>query len=121
MMRTTIVAGLAGLLLNASAFSQEAVLEEINVESTFLSDLELRQEKAVQELIGRLQLRAETERSIELEIANRSPLSNLLNLTRYSPIPAGSSEDRVDMFFLENYMRPDLNPHEDLSIFKRDR
>src|SRR4051794_17771783 len=121
MMRKTIIAGLGALLASTSAFAQEAVLEEIKVETTLLSDFELRQEKAIEQVIGRLQLRAEAQRSMELEIANRTPLTNILNLTRYSPIPLGGSDNRVDTFFLENYMRPDLNPREDLSIFIRNR
>jgi hypothetical protein len=120
-MRIAIIAGLTALLVSASCFAQEAVLEEIKIETTSLSELELRQEKAIQQVIDRLQLRAETQRSIDLEIANRTPLINLLNLTRYSPIPLGGSDSRVDTFFLENSMRPDLNPREDLSFFKRGR
>jgi hypothetical protein len=85
-------------------------MEEVIVEAPFDVRLEPPRESAVQIMIERLQLRAETQRAVELQIANRTPLATLLELTKYSPIPLGSSERRVDTFFLENSMRADLNP-----------
>ena len=106
------------LILSArTAIPQEAVLEEVIVEAPFDVRLEAPRESAVQIMIERLQLRAETERALELQVANRSPLATLLELTKYSPIPLGSSESRVDTFFLENSMRADLNPRERDQLF----
>ena len=90
-----------------------ATMEEIIVEAPFDVRLELPQESAVKIMIERMRLRSETERELELKIANRDPISRLLELTKYSPIPLGASENRVDTFFLENSMRADLNPRRD--------
>lgn len=95
---------------------EELLLEGVVVEATFDLDLqlELPQASAVQIMIERLNLHAETLRKTDLEIANRTPLNTLLDLTKYSPIPIGGSGSKVDTFFLENHMRVDLNPrHED--------
>lgn len=67
-------------------------------------------DRAVTELRERLSLRSEAERARELEKANESPVTKLLELTKYIPIPLGGSENRVDTFFQQNYMRADLNP-----------
>jgi hypothetical protein len=100
-----------------TAFPQEAVMEEVRVEATFDLKLEPPRESAVQMMIERLTLRAETQRALELQIANRSPLATLFDLTKYSPISLGASENRVDTFFLQNYMRADLNPSERNPLF----
>ncbi len=115
-MRTTmallICAG-CGVLTSAGAEQElEAVMEEVIVEAPFDVRLQLPQESAVQNMIERIRLRTESERAAELAIANRSPITTILDLTRYSPIKAGASEDRVDTFFLENALRADLNPRE---------
>ncbi len=91
---------------------EELLLEGIVVEAPFDLRLELPQESAVQIMIERMNLRAETLRTAELEIANRNPVTALLDLTKYSPIPIGGSGSKVDTFFLENHMRPDLNPRD---------
>ena len=88
-------------------------MDEIIVEAPFDVRLELPKESHVQIMIERLRLRAETERAAELKIANRDAVSRLLDLTKYSPIPLGASEDRVDTFFLQNALRADLNPRHD--------
>ena len=90
-----------------------ATMEEIIVEAPFDVRLELPKESAVQIIIECMRLRSEAERALELKIANRDPLSRLLDLTKYSPIPLGASENRVDTFFLLNSMRADLNPRRD--------
>ena len=100
-----------------TAFPQEAVLEEVRVEAAFDLKLEPPRESAVKIMIERLELRAETQRALELQVANRTPLGTLLDLTKYCPIPLGASESRVDTFFLQNYMRPDLNPSKDNPLF----
>ena len=100
-----------------TAFPQEAVMEEVIVEAPFDVRLELPRESAVQIMIDRLQLRAETQRALDLQIANRTPLATLLDLTKYSPLPLGSSENRGDTFFLQNDMRADLNPSERNPLF----
>ncbi len=88
-------------------------MEEVIVEAPFDFRLERPRESAVQIVIERLSLRAEKQRALELQIANRTPLSALLDLTKYSPIPLGASDGRVDTFFLQNSMRGDLNPRQD--------
>ena len=90
-----------------------ATMEEIIVEAPFDVRLELPQESAVKIMIERMRLRSETERELELKIANRDPISRLLELTKYSPIPLGASEDRVDSFFMQNALRAELNPRKD--------
>ncbi|MEP6809843.1 MAG: hypothetical protein ABI992_06340, partial [Chthoniobacterales bacterium] len=90
-----------------------AVLDGIVVEAPFDVRLELPQQSVVQIMIARLQLRGEAERTRDLEIANRNPVTRLLDLTKYSPISVGASEDRIDTFFLENRLRADLNPRRD--------
>lgn len=100
------------LLAAQTAAAQEAVMEEVIVEAPFDVRLEPPQESAVHIMIERLTLRAETERALELQMANRTALATLLDLTKYIPIPLGSSDNRVDSFFLENTMRADLNPRE---------
>jgi len=109
------------LVLSASAsLAQEVVLEEVRVEATFEFKLKRARESAMQELIERLALRTETQRALELEVANRTPIGTLLDLTRYSPIPLGGSDNRVDTFFLTNDMRPGLNPSEHNALFSSD-
>ena len=109
------------LVLCASAsLAQEVVLEEVRVEATFDFKLETPRESAIKTLIDRLALRAETQRVLELEVANRTTLGTLLDLTKYSPISLGASDNRVDTFFLSNYMRPDLNPSEHNALFTAD-
>ena len=105
------------LLSARTAFPQEAVLEEVRVEATFDLRLEPPTESAVKIMIARLELRAETQRALELEVANKSPLATLLDLTRYSPIQLGASENHVDTFFLQNHMRADLNPSKRNPLF----
>ena len=92
--------------------TQEAVMEEIVVEAPFDIRLDLSSPSptAVQIMIDRLTLRAETQRALEMQIANRNPLNTLLDLTKYSPIPLGASENRIDSFFLQSYLRADPNP-----------
>ena len=85
-------------------------MEEVIVEAPFEVRLQLPNESQIQLMIDRLMLKTETERAAALEIANRTPINTLLDLTKYSPIRMGSSDSRVDTYFLENFMRPDLNP-----------
>ncbi|MDQ6860905.1 MAG: hypothetical protein M3032_07100 [Verrucomicrobiota bacterium] len=106
------------LLLAASAFAQEITLEEVKVEGVFVSPIELPLTKSIDQLIERLRLSDEKAREIELQQANKSSLTTLLELTRHSPIPLGASDARVDTFVRENYMRPDLNPRETKSLFE---
>lgn len=90
-----------------------ATMEEIIVEAPFDVRVELPKESHVQIMIERLRLHAETERALELKIANRDPVSRILDLTHYSPIPLGASANRVDTFFMQNALRADLNPRKD--------
>jgi hypothetical protein len=102
---------------NQSVLAQEAVMEEVTVEGAFISQFEKHQEEAIKVMTERLLQLAETKRSAELEVANRTPLNTLLQLTKYSPIPLGGSDPRIDHFALESYMRADLNPRAEKSIF----
>ena len=90
-----------------------ATMEEIIVEAPFDLRLQPPKESAVQIMIERLRLRSETAHALDLKIANRDPVSRILDLTRYSPIPLGASEDRVDSFFMQNALRAELNPRKD--------
>jgi hypothetical protein len=103
--------------LAISAFAQEAVMEEVRVEASFISQLEQHQEDAIKLMTERLIQIAETNRAAELQIANRTPFATLLDLTKYSPIPLGSSDPRTDTFALQSYMRADLNPPNEKNIF----
>ncbi len=94
----------------STLLAQEAVMEEVRVEATFKSKLEEHQEQAIKLMTERIVQIAETKRAAELQIANRTPLETLLDQTKYSPIPLGASDPRVDTFMLQNYMRADLNP-----------
>jgi hypothetical protein len=98
---------------NAAVLAEEVLMEEVVVEGAFDATLELRQDRAVDELTKRLQLRAEMTRALELEKANESMTTKLFNLTSYIPFPLQASENRVDTFFQQNYMRADLNPRRD--------
>ena len=99
------------------ALAQEAVMEEVRVEGSFSSSLELPNDRAVDIFTRRLSERAEAKHEFELQLANRSTLTTLLSLTSAMPIPLGSSENRIDTFSLQNYMRVDLNPSTGNSLF----
>jgi hypothetical protein len=105
-------------VLIASASAQEITLEEVRVEAEFLNPLELPFSKALDQLTDRLRLRDENTRALDLQQANKSSVTRILDLTRYSPIPLGASDPRVDTFLQENYMRADLNPPKTRSIFE---
>ncbi len=96
-------------------FAQEAVMEEVRVEG--VSPLELANDRAVDLFTRRLLEHDEAKHALELQLANRSPLTTLLGLTSGSPIPLSSSENRVDTFFLQNYVRADFNPTKDNPLF----
>jgi len=99
------------LVMSASgARAQELVLEEMVIEAEFETKLELQQNRAADEFTKRLRLHAESLRALELEKANTSVATRMLDLTRYIPIPMGASENRVDTYFQQNHMRADLNP-----------
>ena len=112
-----VAAATAGVLAAPPIFAQEATLEEVIVEAPFDVRLELPRESTVQTMIARLRLQAENERALDLQIANRTPISTVLDLTRFIPIPLGSSDDRVDTFFLQNSVRADLNPRKNNPLF----
>ncbi|MFN2475170.1 MAG: hypothetical protein ABR526_02370 [Chthoniobacterales bacterium] len=108
----------ATFLVCRHASAQEAVVEEVRVDGAFVaSPFELRRDHAVEILTERMMSRAAELRAAELHLANENPATRLLELTKYIPIPLGSSENRVDTFFLSNYMRADLNPRSDNRLF----
>jgi len=101
-------------------FSQEITLEEIRVEAPFDVRLSPPNDLALRTLLERLNAHAEMQREVELRKANQGTVTNVLDLLQ-APlgIPFGlSSRDRLtDEFFLQNYMRADLNPRESNSLF----
>lgn len=103
------------------AVAQEAVMEEVRVEATFSSGLELqRQNPAIEELLKRLELRDQQRRELELQEANKSSATkviDLLKLPAWVPFGFGPSENKVDSFFQQNYMRADLNPRKENPLF----
>ena len=113
------VAALLGatLLAMPTAFAQEAVMEEVRVEATFSSGLQLqRQNPAIEDLLKRLELRDAEKRELELKEANKSGVTKvveLLKLPAWVPFGFGPSENKVDSFFQQNYMRAELNPRHD--------
>ncbi len=119
MKRCLPVALLWLLILPAKTPAQEITLEEITVETT--SPLERPLGKIVDTLTARLQLEGETRRALELRALHQNSLTTLLELSAYSPVSLGASDRRVDTFFRENAMRPDLNPREEASLFPRRR
>jgi hypothetical protein len=91
----------------------ELELEGVVVEAEIdFRDLQLHEPKALAAFIEELQVNDHAQRAAELVKAHQSGITTILELTRYSPIPLGGSDPRTDTFFLQNYMRPDLNPRE---------
>lgn len=117
MNRLHCVAALLGCLA-VNIRAQEAVMEEVRVEASFSASLESPNNGGVDLLTRRLRDGAEAQREFELQIANRNPVSTLLGLTSFVPIPLGSSDNRIDTFFLQNYMRADLNPPKANPLFE---
>lgn len=86
-------------------------MEEVIVEAPFDVRLSLPDPVLVQTVIDRILLRDASVRALELQTANRSAITTVLDLTRYSPIKFGATLKPGDDFrFLDNYMRADLNP-----------
>ncbi len=106
---------LAAGVSNQKTFAQEALMEEVRVEG--VSPLELSNDRAVDLFTRRLLECDQSKQALELQLANRNPLTTLLSLTSAIPIPLGSSENRVDTFFLQNYVRGDLNPRKENVLF----
>ena len=113
------ITGLIGVVFFAApaVFAQEAVMEEVRVEATFSSGLQLqRQSPAIEDLLKRLELRDAEKRELELKDANKSGVTKvveLLKLPAWVPFGFGPSENKVDSFFQQNYMRAELNPRHD--------
>ena len=109
------------LFAAAGAFAQEAVMEEVRVEATFSSGLQLQRENpAIDDLLKRLELRDAEKREVELKEANKSAATkviDLLKLPAWVPFGFGASEGKVDTFFRQNYMRADLNPPKESPLF----
>jgi hypothetical protein len=114
----------AAVFLASSASAQEAVMEEVRVEATFSSGLQLqRQNPAIEDLMKRLELRDQQRRETELQEANKSAgtkVIDLLKLPAWVPFGFGPSESKVDSFFQQNYMRADLNPRKENPLFTAD-
>ena len=83
----------------------------------------MRPSSAVTELLEKLELRDKERRARELEEANKGGATRMLELLKlpaWIPFGFGSSENRVDSFFQQNYMRPDLNPRKENPLFTTD-
>jgi len=63
---------------------EETLLEGVIVEAPFDIRLELPRASSVQALTESMRLQSESERALELKIAQRSPLTTLLDLTSTS-------------------------------------
>ncbi|MGI8436653.1 MAG: SET domain-containing protein-lysine N-methyltransferase [Chthoniobacterales bacterium] len=112
--RLLTVASLWLLFAPAPVHAQEAVMEEVIVEAPFDVRLSLPDPVHVQTMIDRILLRNASVRALELQAANRSAITTVLDLTRYSPIKFGAPLKAGDDFrFLDNYMRADLNPRDE--------
>ena len=113
----------AALIAAPLAFAQEAVMEEVRVEAAFSSGLQLqRQNPAIEDLLKRLELRDAEKREFELKEANKSGVTKaveLLKLPAWVPFGFGPSENKVDSFFQQNYMRAHLNPRDDDPLLLR--
>ena len=73
----------ATLLAASAAFAQEAVMEEVRVEATFSSGLQLqRQSPAIDDLLKRLELRDAEKRELELKEANKSGVTKVVELLK---------------------------------------
>jgi hypothetical protein len=114
---TVVTIVLLCVSLSLTARGQEAVMEEVRVEASFSSGLELPLNRQVEILAERLRQRTETERAFSLQTSNQNAITTLLGLTRAIPIPLGASENRVDTFLLQNYIRADLNPPKGSPLF----
>lgn len=112
-----LLMGITSAFVLQPAAGQEAITSEVRVDGSFTAwHFELRRDKAVQILTDRLTSRAAELRSAELQRADESIVTRLLELTKYSPFRFGN-DPRVDTFFLSNSMRPDLNPRNDNRLF----
>lgn len=122
-MRRRLVSLICGsLLLAAIAAAQEITLEEVRVEAEPESLLDVPITNELQKFVERMRLDDALKRTAELEEANKNSVTKLLDLTRYSPVSLGGSDPRMDTFFQQNYMRPDLNPRDEPNpLFRRQR
>jgi hypothetical protein len=107
--RLALALGLVALGVRA----QEVTLEEVRVEAEPESLLEVPITNELQKFVERLRLDDALKRTTELQEANKSSMTKLLDLTRYSPVSLGESDPRIDTFFQQNYMRADLNPRKE--------
>jgi hypothetical protein len=95
-----------------------AVNEPMRDNYLFRQRFELRLDPTFSKFVDGMTRQSEMERAIELERANRSVFSKLLEYTRFIPYRV---RPEVDTFFLQNYLRVDLNPkpHEGEELFNR--
>ena len=107
--------------LRSASAQEEAVMEEVRVEASFSSGLQvIRPNPAIDELMKRLELRDQQRRELELQEANKSGATKVLELLKlpaWVPFGFGPSENKVDSFFQQNYMRADLNPRKENPLF----
>ena len=116
-----LASGAVLALTTPAALSQEAVTEEVRVEATFSSGLELqRKNPAIDELLKRLELRDALKREADLQEANKSEATKLIGLLKLPVwLPFGfGSDGKVDSFFQQNYMRADMNPPKESVLFR---
>jgi hypothetical protein len=103
-----------------AAVAQEITLEEVRVESTYVSPLDLpMMSNSLQKFLERLRLDDDLRRSAELQEANKGSMTRMIDLTRYIPIPLGGSDPRYDPS-APSYLRADLTPPKGNPLFGRE-
>jgi hypothetical protein len=102
----------------ARAQDPAVVNEPTRAKFLFRQPFELRLDATFSKFVDSMIQRDALERAIELESANRSVITKLLEYTRYLPYRV---TPQVDTFFRQNYLRIDLNPspHEGDKFFAR--
>ena len=83
------------------------VSEPMHGKYLFRQRFELRLDPSFSKFVDAMTRQTEMQRAIELETANRSIFTKLLEYTRFIPY---RMRPEVDTFFLQNYLRVDLNP-----------
>jgi hypothetical protein len=94
----------------ALAQGTAVVNESMRSKYLFRQRFELRLDPTFSKFVDTMIRQGELERAIELERANRSVITRLLEYTRFIPYRV---RPEVDTFFQQNYLRVDLNPKRD--------
>lgn len=107
------------VILVAVARSEEPPAKnQLRIDDSLTYRLELQRQRPLRLFIDSLVLKDADIRASELQVLNQSGFTTLLDLTRFIPL---RFKPEVDTFFLQNYMRPDLNPTGDAGILRKIR